>query len=243
MTDALNPRFAHAETITIGDHELTPEQLIELLEPRLTERRRERIDQVIAKRTCEIACVFDGPYDMGNVSAVLRTCEGLGVQPVHLIETQDKFKESNRVTQGAEKWLDIERWKQPTACVDALKERGYQVCATHLEASRPLAEIDFTQPTALVMGNESEGVSDEVLEAADMRCIIPMAGFTQSYNISVAAALTLYHVRRWRIDRLGREGELGDREQQVLRAQFYMRGVDRAEDYILELLDRGVQSP
>jgi tRNA (guanosine-2'-O-)-methyltransferase len=241
MTDTLSPRFPHAEMITVGDHQLSAERLIELLEPRLTERRRERIDHVIARRTCEIACVFDGPYDMGNVSAVLRTCEGLGVQPVHLIETQDKFKESNRVTQGAEKWLDIERWKQPKACVEALQARGYRVCATHLEASRPLAEIDFSQPTALVMGNESAGVSEEVLEAADLRCIIPMAGFTQSYNISVAAALTLYHVRRWRIDHLGREGELSEREQQVLRAHFYLRGVDRAEDYILELLDRDVQ--
>jgi tRNA (guanosine-2'-O-)-methyltransferase len=243
MTDTLNPRFSHAEPITVGNHELSAERLIELLEPRLTERRRERIDQVVAKRTYEIACVFDGPYDMGNVSAVLRSCEGLGVQPVHLIETQENFKESNRVTQGAQKWLDIERWNEPTACVDALKSRGYRVCATHLEASRPLAEIDFTEPTALVMGNESQGVSDEVLDAADLRCIIPMAGFTQSYNISVAAALTLYHVRRWRIDHLGREGDLGDRERQILRAHFYLRGVDRAEDYICELLDRGTGHP
>ncbi len=238
MTDTLNPRFPHPETIAIGEHELTAAEIIELLSPRLTERRIQRIDEVIAKRTCEIACVFDGPYDMGNVSAVLRTCEGLGIQPVHLIETQEKFKEANRVTQGAEKWLDIHRWKEPSACVADLKKRGYRIVATHLEASRPIAAIDFSEPTALVLGNEQEGVSDEVLAASDMRCIIPMAGFTQSFNISVAAALTLYHVRRWRIDRLGREGELDQREQEILRAHFYMRGVDRAQDYVEELLAR-----
>lgn len=238
MTDTLNPRFPHDETITIGEHELSADEVIDLLTPRLTERRMQRIDEVIAKRTYEVACVFDGPYDMGNVSAVLRTCEGLGIQPVHIIETQEKFKEANRVTQGAEKWLDIRRWKEPMACVDELKSRGYRICATHLEASRPIAEIDFSEPTALVLGNEQEGVSDEVLEASDLRCIIPMAGFTQSFNISVAAALTLYHVRRWRIDRLGREGELTDRELEILRAHFAMRGVDRAEAYLEELLAR-----
>ncbi|QDG53212.1 RNA methyltransferase [Persicimonas caeni] len=238
MTDPLNPRFPHDETITIGEHELSADEVIELLAPRLTERRMQRIDEVIAKRTCEIACVFDGPYDMGNVSAVLRTCEGLGIQPVHLIETQEKFKEANRVTQGAEKWLDIRRWKDPKECVADLKRRGYRICATHLEASRPIAEIDFSEPTALVMGNEQDGVSQEVLEASDLRCIIPMAGFTQSYNISVAAALTLYHVRRWRIDRLGREGELSEREQKLLRAHFFLRGIDRGRDYLAELLAR-----
>ncbi len=238
MTDALNPRFPHPPHLDIGGHRLTPEQIFELLEPRLTERRRARIDEVVAGRTCEIACVFDGPYDLGNVSAVIRTCEGLGVQPVHLIETQEKFKAANRITQGAEKWVDVKRWDQPAACVRSLKERGYQVCATHLEAARPMADIDFSKPTALVLGNEREGVSDEVLAEADMRCIIPMSGFTQSFNISVAAALSLYHVRRWRIDHLGREGELDAREREILKAHFWLRGVDRGEDYIAELLER-----
>ncbi len=241
MKKALNPRFPHGETLTIGEHELTPAEVVEMLEPRLTERRRARIDEVVARRTCEIACVFDGPYDMGNVAAVLRTAEGLGIQPIHIIDTQPKaMAAKTRVSQGAEKWLDVQRWRDPAATMRHLKERGYQICATHLEASRPLAEIDFTQPTALVMGNEHSGVSPQTLEAADIRCIIPMAGFSQSYNISVAAALTLYHVRRWRIDHLGREGELGERERDILRAHFYLRAVDRAQAYLEELLERRV---
>lgn len=239
MTDAINPRFPHQPTLAIGEHELDAERVIELLEPRLTERRRARIDEVIAKRTCEIACVFDGPYDMGNVAAVLRTAEGLGIHPIHIIHTQPKsMAAKTRVSQGAEKWLDVRRWTDPAETMADLKAKGYRICATHLEASRPLAEIDFSEPTALVMGNEHSGVSQETLEAADMRCIIPMAGFSQSFNISVAAALTLYHVRRWRIEHLGREGELDERERQILRAHYYMRGVDRAEAYLAELLER-----
>lgn len=235
---SLNPRFPHDETIRIDEHELGPARVIELLAPRLTERRRELIDEVIAQRTCEIACVFDGPYDRGNVAAVVRTCEGLGIQPMHLIESQEKAKKAKRVSQGAEKWLDIARWHTPGPCMQDLKRRGYKIVATHLEAARPLDDIDFSEPTALVFGNEHAGVSQETLEAADARCIIPMAGFTQSYNISVAAALTMYHVRRWRAETFGERGELSPEEQEILRAHFYLRGVDRGEAYVRELLNR-----
>jgi tRNA (guanosine-2'-O-)-methyltransferase len=238
MTQPLNPRFPHPPGFEIAGRTLDADRICELLEARLTDRRKERIEQVVARRTCEMTCVFDGPYDLGNVSAVLRTCEGLGIQPVHLIETQEKFKASNRVTQGAEKWLDLYRWQRPEECAHFLKQRGYRIYATHLEASRPLSDLDFSEPAALVLGNERDGVSAEVLAAADARCVIPMAGFTQSFNISVAAALSLYHVRRWRIEHLGRGGELSEREQRILRAHFWLRGVDRAEDYIAELLDR-----
>ncbi|MFW5966625.1 MAG: TrmH family RNA methyltransferase [Persicimonas sp.] len=234
-----NPRFLHSDSFEIGGASLTPDQIFEFLADRLTERRQRRIERVVAQRTFELTCVFDGPYDLGNVSAVLRTCEGLGIQPVHLIETQEKFKPANRVTQGAEKWLDVRRWQQPAACMRDLKERGYRILATHLEASRPIADFDFDEPTALVMGNEKDGVSQKTLEAADARCIVPMAGFTQSFNISVAAALTLYHARRWRIDHFEREGELTDRQQRILRAEFWLRGVDRAEEWIEGLLERG----
>ena len=240
MTSApdITPRFPHDATISVGPHQLSPERVIELLDSRLTDERRRRIRQVVEQRTCNVACVFDGPYDRGNVSAVLRTAEGLGIQPVHIIETQETFKEANRITQGAEKWLDIQRWEEPAECMADLAERGYQICATHLEAAQPIEAVDFARPTALVFGNESDGVSQAVLDAADVRCVIPMAGFSQSFNISVAAALTLYHVLDWRRRELGQRGDLTARERDVLEAIFCVRGVDRGEAYLAELLDR-----
>lgn len=236
--DSLNPRFPHRDPFEVQGHELTARQLIGLLADQMTDRRRERIDEVIDGRTYDVATVFDGPYDRGNVSAVIRTAEGLGFGPLHVVETQEEFKEANRVTQGADKWLDIFKWKTPGECVGHLKDQGYRICATHLEASTPIDQIDFSQPTAMVFGNERDGVSEEVLEASDVRCIIPMPGFSQSFNISVAAALTLYHIYRFRMDHLGGHGDLSDREKELLRASFYLRGINQPDRLVPKLLAR-----
>jgi tRNA (guanosine-2'-O-)-methyltransferase len=236
--NCLNPRFPHREPFDVQGHELGADQIIGLLEAQMTDRRRERIDQVVAGRTYDVATVFDGPYDRGNVSAVIRTAEGLGFGPLHVVETQEEFKEANRVTQGADKWLDIFKWKEPAECVSYLKDRGYRICATHLEASTPIDQIDFSEPTAMVFGNERDGVSDEVLAASDVRCIIPMPGFSQSFNISVAAALTLYHIYRFRMDHLGGHGNLDEREQQLLRASFYLRAINQPDRLVPRLLAR-----
>ncbi len=238
IPETLNPRFPHREPFEVQGHELTAREIVGLLADQMTDRRRERIDEVIDGRTYDVATVFDGPYDRGNVSAVIRTAEGLGFGPLHVIETQEEFKEANRVTQGADKWLDIFKWKTPAECVTHLKDRGYRIVATHLEASKPIHEIDFSGPTAMVFGNERDGVCDEVLEAADVRCIIPMPGFSQSFNISVAAALTLYHIYRFRVDNLGGHGNLTERERELLRASFYLRGINQPDRLIPKLLSR-----
>ncbi|MGM0558553.1 MAG: TrmH family RNA methyltransferase [Myxococcota bacterium] len=243
-TETLNPRFPHRDPFEVQGHTLSARQIIGLLEDQMTDRRRQRINTVVEGRTYDVATVFDGPYDRGNVSAVIRTAEGLGFGPLHVVETQEEFKEANRVTQGADKWLDIFKWKTPGECVTHLKDRGYRIVSTHLEASKPIDEIDFSAPTAMVFGNERDGVSDEVLEASDARCIIPMPGFSQSFNISVAAALTLYHIYRFRVDNLGGHGSLSDREKELLRASFYLRGINQPDRLIPNLLDRlGVDEP
>lgn len=239
MTDQPRPTpFPHHEPIAIGGHALSADRIVELLGPMLSEDRRARIDAVVAARTFSVAAVFDGPYDRGNVSAVMRTAEGLGVGPMHVIETQEDFKPANRVTQGADKWLDIRRWKRPTDCMAHLKAAGYQICATELEASVPLDAVDFTRPTAVVFGNESSGCSQATLEAADVRAIIPMPGFSQSFNISVAAAITLYHAYRERRARLGHHGDLSPAQQAILRAQYYIRALDDADRLVAELIAR-----
>ncbi|MFB6375356.1 MAG: TrmH family RNA methyltransferase, partial [Bradymonadaceae bacterium] len=115
-----------------------------------------RIAEVVAERTYHITTVLDGIYDRGNTSAVIRTAEALGYQSMHVVESQKHFKEANRVTQGTDKWLDIERYDTPEACIPVLRDRGYRIVATELEASRPIGEVDFSKPTALVFGNERD---------------------------------------------------------------------------------------
>ena len=222
------------------DEELVLEarQIVELLDDQLTDDRKERIDEVVRRRTFSVVPVMDGIYDLGNAAAVLRTAEGLGFQEAHVIDTQPGHKTSQRVTQGADKWLDVHRWRRPGRCVASLQERGYRVVATHLGARKKVTDIDFTQPVAVVFGNERDGVSPEVLEAADDRCIIAMNGFVESFNISVAAAIALYEAMRQRIDRLGKHGDLNDHQRQMLRARFYLRSATRAERLVPSLWKR-----
>ncbi|MCM2283089.1 MAG: RNA methyltransferase, partial [Bdellovibrionaceae bacterium] len=183
-----NPRFPHSNPLRIGSLEVTAEDILELAAPYLTESRRARIDAVVAERTYSVVPVMENIYDRGNISAVMRSSEAMGFQSAHVIELNERFKEANRVTQGADKWLDVVRWKSTEDCVVSLKSQGYRVYATHLDAAVPIGEVDWSQPSAIVFGNEKDGVSQRLLELADQRIIIPMLGFVQSFNISVAAA-------------------------------------------------------
>jgi tRNA (guanosine-2'-O-)-methyltransferase len=162
----------------------------------------------------------------------MRSAEALGYQSVHVIESADRFKRSARTAQGADKWLDVVRWPSPAPCVAHLHEAGYQIVVTDLEASRTLGEVDFTQKTAVVFGNEAAGISPEMASLADARCVIPMAGFVESFNISVAAAVVLYHAFRYRVDRLGAHGDLDEQELNLLRARWYMKSVKEPEAII-----------
>lgn len=215
------------------------ELVLKYIGPMLTPERCQKIDRVVAGRNFDTAVVLESIYDRGNISAVMRTAEGLGFANFHVIETQEKFKESQRVTQGAEKWVETKKWKTTTDCVRALKAEGYKICVTTLEASKPLAEIDFSGKMALVLGNEKEGASAEMIAAADERIIIPMPGFVQSFNISVAGALCLYHILRDRTERRGTNADLTPEEQNILRAYYYMRTQDSAADSLRTLFARG----
>lgn len=237
--------FPHSDPIDLTtllhldeELQLSAATIRELLSDQLTEERRLGIDKVLEGRTYTVVPVMEGIHDLGNAAAVLRTSEGLGYQAAHVIDTQEDHKMSRRVTQGADKWLDVERWSDSAACADALKARGYQIVATDLDADCRLGEVDFTQPTALVFGNEQAGVSPQMLAMADRRCILPMTGFVQSYNISVAAALSLYEAYRQRVERLGAQGDLSARQKEILRAHFYLRSATRPRRLVPRLWRR-----
>jgi tRNA (guanosine-2'-O-)-methyltransferase len=208
---------------------LPAETILERLGPLLTEERKRRIDEVIAGRTRTVVPVIDGLANQGNVNAVMRTAEALGFQQLHVIERGMPHKSSARTSQGAEKWLDLNYWDDAAALARSLREDGYRILATHLdETAVPISEVDFTRKTALVFGNELAGLSPEMLALSDQRVIVPMSGFVQSFNISVAAAISLYHARHDRLTRQGHHGDLSDREKLLLRASYYIRSVQNA---------------
>lgn len=233
----LSIRFPHTGRFSYAGHDLSAREILQLLEPYLTAERQERIRLAVQGRTCDVVPVLENIYDRGNVSAVLRSAEAMGFQCAHVIELGDKFKSANRVTQGADKWLDVRRWTNTRACTAELRKLGYKIVATHLdERAKPIETIDFTGPVAVVFGNEKDGISRDMIEEADETMIIPMKGFVQSFNISVAAAISLYHIFLHR----SREGfgGLSEEERLILRADFSLRSSDNPEKLIRELLER-----
>jgi tRNA (guanosine-2'-O-)-methyltransferase len=193
----------------------------------LLPERRERIDAAVANRTRTLTAVLEAFCDPQNVNAVLRTCEAFGVQEVHVIEGPMKpYDRNKRISQNADKWLDVVRWRSTPACLEALKARGFAVYATHLgDGSRALGELSFAAPVALVFGNESRGVSADALALTDARYAIPMRGLVRSLNVSVAAAVSLAHAVERREGERGRHGDLADADAAALRERFYALAV------------------
>ncbi len=233
-------RFPFSEDISVSESlKIHYSLVLKSIAPSLTPERLKKIENVIENRSFDVAVVLESIYDRGNISAVMRTSEALGFVNFHVIETQEKFKEANRVTQGSDKWVETQKWKSTTEAVKNLKAQGYKICVTTLEKARPIGEIDFSQPVAFVLGNEKEGVSREMIDAADERIIIPMQGFVQSFNISVAGALGLYHIQQDRLRRLGKFSELSQKQKDILKAHYCLRTQDSAKDSLKELFSRG----
>jgi tRNA (guanosine-2'-O-)-methyltransferase len=193
----------------------------------LLPERRERIDRAVASRTRTLTVVLEAFCDPHNVSAVLRSCEAFGVQEVHLVEGPMKpWDRNKKVSQNADKWLDVVRWKSTADCLGHLKSRGFSIYATRLgPGSRPLGELSFAGPVALVLGNESRGVSREALALADLAYAIPMRGLVRSLNVSVAAAVSLFRAVERREAERGGHGDLSQAEARALRERFYLLAV------------------
>lgn len=226
--------FDLANPIRVRENLIVDESVVrELVGPLLTPERLAKIDRVVRSRMFNPVVVLESLYDRGNVSAVMRSCEGLGFGRLHLIETQDKFKESQRTTAGSDKWLEIKKWQSTADCVKQLKSQGKKIIVTHLSATaKNLPDLDLTGNIALVLGNEKEGVSSEMVQASDECAVFPMTGFVQSFNISVAAAVCLSEIASQRKRKLGQYGDLSEQDQNTLRAYYYLRTQDSAADVL-----------
>jgi len=225
--------FPYSDPLVFEGLELSPQFVIERLRPKVTEERWQKIQRITSERTYHISVIAENIYDSGNLNAVMRTAENLGVQSMHIIPSENN-KFSQRITKGADKWIDINIWQDRQSCYQALKTSGYQLIATHLSAdSIPLNKIDLNRPTVFLLGNEKEGVSDIGLNMADHNMVIPTVGMTQSFNISVAASIILsycYFERlRLRNDRMG---DLTEEQQNILIAEFLSRTVEDSERFL-----------
>lgn len=211
---------------TFGSRSLTPDDIITLLRDRVSDRRWSLFDRALAERTDNVSVVVEGMVDLGNVGAVIRSADGFGVQSVHSIDTADAYKRSKRTSQGADKWIDRTRWESTQVCIDALARDGFTVVAMSPSSeATPLNEMDVTGRIALAFGNELDGLSPELVSLADETATLPMSGFAESFNISVAAAVALYEVRRQRIERFGTNGDLDEARRNQICAVWLMKSV------------------
>jgi tRNA (guanosine-2'-O-)-methyltransferase len=188
----------------------------------LTPERRARIEAVVSARLGSVTVVLDRLFDPHNTAAILRTAEGLGLCGAHVVAHEaDDGLAHRRVTQDAHKWLDIAAHRSGAGAAAELRDRGFEVWAGHLgSASLLFSELPGDRPVALLFGNEHEGPSPETLRACTGTFRIPMAGFTQSFNVSVAAGMALQRTAERRRAHIGAAGDLSPAERVRLRDRF-----------------------
>jgi len=174
------------------------QKLFEHLKQFVSEQRLARIDEVAKERTKYVTVAVEDIYQPHNASAIMRSAECFGIQELHIVENKNKYSPNMEITKGASKWIDLVHYNKSENntmdCVRALKKSGYRVVATtpH-EKSRTIDKLDIAAgPVALFFGTELEGITDELRDNADELVKIPMYGFTESFNISVSAAICLY---------------------------------------------------
>ena len=194
----------------------------------LLPRRKERVDQVVSRRLRGLTLVLEQVHDPHNLAAVLRTAEGFGLQDVHVVEAPGGFRPNAAVTQGADKWIDVHKHRDSVSCAAALRGQGFALYGSRLEGEAVDVEaLPFAQDgkkLALIFGNEHEGLSARLASACEGFFKIPMLGFAQSFNVSVAVGITLSTAVLAR-RRLGLGGDLNPEEQEALRRRFYALAV------------------
>jgi len=165
-----------------------------------TEDRLARIDDSLSRKQPTLQVMLDNVHSSQNLSAIIRSADAVGVLDIYYsTKANESLRIHKTITQGAHRWTHRYRMKDAdkAAFLKQKKKQGFQIVVTHLEERAvSFREIDYTKPTLLVMGNEKEGVSPEVIAEADEVIIIPMQGMVQSLNVSVATALILYEAQR-----------------------------------------------
>jgi len=210
----------------------------------LTADRRARIDRVLELRTRYLTIVLEDIYQPHNASAVLRSCECFGIQDVHIVEDRNAYTVSRDVVLGAASWLDLIRYRASEGqsvghCCRELRAAGYRLVAASPDEESTVSDVDdigVDTPLAVFFGNEEQGLTKAVRDEVEQHMRIPMFGFTQSFNISVSAALILRELTR-RIRASSASWGLSDEEKRGLRLQWYRRlvkGSDLLEQRYLE---------
>ncbi len=215
------------------------EQLYDTASQLFSDNKRMLFDRLSLNRTRHITVVLEDVYQSHNASAVLRSCDCFGVQDVHVVENRNQYNPNPDVAMGSNKWVDIYKRHSIQETYAHLHQRGYSIVATlpH-ENDTMIGDLDISKPTALVFGTELTGLTDEAIAGADAYVKIPMYGFTESFNISVCAALSLYELT----ERMRRSSDIQWRmspdELVTLKLHWAMQVIKDGESVMRQLMQR-----
>ncbi|MCB1082209.1 MAG: RNA methyltransferase [Chlamydiia bacterium] len=199
------------------------ETIVEALAPFLTGERAETLDRILSQRISSVSVALERPYDIHNGLAVVRTAEALGVHHLHFINAQMKKGQGRGTTKGTLKWTHLHKHPSLDTFLEMKGEKLLVGAAA--DGAHSLETLPLDRPLCFLFGNEKEGMSEEAKEACDLLFHIPMFGMVESYNLSVAAAITLYDYLQRKRAFLKREGDLSGKELLEEKAYFYVRSV------------------
>jgi tRNA (guanosine-2'-O-)-methyltransferase len=208
-------------------------ELIEYLSQFVSDTRKEKFEQVLNYRTRHITIALEDLYQPHNASAVLRSCDIFGIQDIHIIENKHAYTVNKDIAMGSPKWLNLHKYRKAENntldCINSLKSKGYRIVATSLhEKGYEIKDLPVDKPLALFFGTELTGISETVLEHADDFVMIPMYGFTESFNISVSAALCL-HTMITKLHQTDVDWHLKEEEKDDLRLNWLRKSIAKVE--------------
>ena len=208
-------------------------KLVEYLESFLTVERKEKFNSLSSYRMRHLTVALENIFQSQNASAVLRTSDCFGVQDVHIIENSNEYNINPQVTLGSSKWLSLHRYNQQEnntlECIQSLKEKGYRIVATTPHKNDCLIdELPIDQKLCLFFGTELTGLSDIVMDHADEFVKIPLYGFSESFNISVSAAISIFNITE-RIRKSSTKWQLSEQEIDQIRLDWCRASLKRTE--------------
>jgi len=216
--------------------------LLDFLKNYMTDERSERFQEVLKNRTRHFTVVVEDLHKERNASAIVRTCDCFGIQDVYVIENNNEYLLSEGISKGADKWVNVniyDNFPDNTGqCLSDLRSMGYQIIATSPNKSENnLEAFDISKKTAFIFGGEKDGLSERAMEEADGFISIPMYGFTESFNISVAGALLLYNVMS-KLHKSKLNWHLEPSEMIVLQLEWTIKTIASSEQLISKYMEK-----
>lgn len=219
------------------------EKLLAALYDLITPAKVEKFEKIAPERTQYITVVVENLFQEHNASAVMRSCDCFGIQDLHIIEKDNQFSINRDIAMGAGQWVNHFHYTDPLhptqKCISNLKKKGYKILATtpHTQAYS-INDVPIDTPMAIVFGTEQSGLSEKAIDMADYLVKIPMVGFTESFNISVSAALTINTLRNRLLASCVDDWKLTKKEQTKLKIEWCKRILKNPDNVISELLKR-----